>query len=40
MVAINQDHPGRARQLLETRYLKRVQGHRNPNPTPIEAGLA
>jgi hypothetical protein len=40
MVAINQDHPGRARQLLETRHLKRVQGHRNPNPTPIEAGLA
>jgi hypothetical protein len=40
MVAIYQDRAGRARQLLETRYLLRKQGHRNPNPTPVEAGLA
>jgi hypothetical protein len=40
MVAIYQDHAGRARQLLESRYLQLRQGHRNPNPTPIEAGLA
>ncbi|MGH2350164.1 MAG: hypothetical protein ACRDJN_00940 [Chloroflexota bacterium] len=40
MVAIYQDRAGRARQLLETRLLRRMQGHRNPNPTPIEAGLA
>ncbi len=40
MVAIYQDHAGRRAQLLESRYLKRMQGHRNPNPTPVEAGLA
>jgi hypothetical protein len=40
MVAIYQDHAGRARQLLESRQLELRQGHRNPNPTPIEAGLA
>ncbi|HVG97939.1 MAG TPA: hypothetical protein VNK05_13620 [Chloroflexota bacterium] len=40
LVAIYQDRPGRARQLLEVRYLQKRQGHRNPNPTPIEAGLA
>ncbi|HEX2033485.1 MAG TPA: hypothetical protein VHS99_04805 [Chloroflexota bacterium] len=40
LVAIYQDHHGRARQLLEARQLRLEQGHRNPNPTPIEAGLA
>jgi len=40
MVAIYTDKAGRARQLLESRYLVRRQGHRNPNPTPVEPGLA
>ena len=40
MVAIFQDRSGRAGQLLETRQTQKRQGHRNPNPIPIEAGLA
>jgi len=40
MVGITQDRDRRARQLLSSRYLKRRQGHRNPESTPIEAGLA
>ena len=40
MVAIYQDHAGRGAQLLESRYLQKMQGHRNPDPTPVEAGMA
>ena len=40
MVAVNQDHAGRTQELLEMRRVRRMQGHRMPEPTPIEAGLA
>jgi hypothetical protein len=40
MVTVNQDRPARAAALLEVRRLNRLAGHRPPQPTPIEAGLA
>jgi hypothetical protein len=40
LVAIRPDHPTVAADLLEARDFKIAQGHRPPQPIPIEAGLA
>jgi hypothetical protein len=40
LVAIYPDHAARARELLDVRRLRRTQGHRPPEPVPVEAGLA
>ena len=40
MVSVNQDHAGRAQQLLEVRRLNRFSGHRPPQVVPVQAGLA
>lgn len=40
MVSVSQDHAGRTQQLLDVRRLRRLAGHRPPQPTPVQAGLA
>jgi hypothetical protein len=40
MVSIFPDRSIAARQLLDVRHLRRTQGHRPPEPTPIAKGLA
>ncbi|HEV2123321.1 MAG TPA: hypothetical protein VGW38_11170 [Chloroflexota bacterium] len=40
MVNIGQDHQAISEQLLEARRALLMQGHRPPQPVPIEVGLA